>query len=116
MVYCAGQVGADVNGKPAVGLEAQVKLAFENVTECLKAAGASLRDIIKITFYIVGWNAEEDGLNFGRPLMEFLTDQLGVHRPPSTLLSVAALAKPEWKFEVDCVAAVKENIRSAVDL
>ena len=107
MVYCAGQVGADVNGKVAEGLEAQVKLAFDNVKECLKAAGASLRDVVKITFYIVGWDAARDGMELGKPLMEFLTDHLGVHRPPSTLLSVAGLAKPEWRFEVDCVAAVK---------
>jgi len=106
MVYCAGQVGADVNGVAAKGLEAQVRLAFKNVDECLKAAGASLRDVVKITFYIVGWT-EEKGLELGRPLMEFLTDELGVYRPPSTLLSVVSLAKPEWLFEVDCVAAVK---------
>ena len=107
MVYCAGQVGADVNGKAVEGLEAQVKMAFDNVKECLKSAGATLRDVVKITFYIVNWDAERDGMELGRLLMEFLTDQLGVHRPPSTLLSVAGLAKPEWRFEVDCVAAVK---------
>lgn len=107
MVHCAGQVGADVNGVAAKGLEAQVRLAFQNVEECLKAAGASLRDIVKITFYIVGWN-DANSLELGKPLMEFLTDQLGVYRPPSTLLSVVSLAKPEWLFEVDCVAAVEE--------
>jgi enamine deaminase RidA (YjgF/YER057c/UK114 family) len=43
MVYCAGQVKADVNGKAAEGLEAQVRLAFQNLKECLAAADASLR-------------------------------------------------------------------------
>ena len=77
MVCCAGQVGADVNGKAAEGLEAQVRLAFQNLKECLAAADASLRDLVKITFYIAGWN-QEMTLEFGKPLMEFLTDKLGV--------------------------------------
>jgi len=106
MVYCGGQVGADVNGKAAEGLEAQVRLAFQNLKEGLAAADASLRDLVKITFYIVGWN-QGMTLEFGMPLMEFLTDELGVYRPPSTLISVVSLAKPEWLFEVDGIAAVQ---------
>jgi hypothetical protein len=46
-------------------------------------------------------------LEFGKPLIEFLTDELGVYRPPSTLISVLSLAKPEWLFEVDGIAAVQ---------
>jgi enamine deaminase RidA (YjgF/YER057c/UK114 family) len=106
MVYCAGQVGADVNEKAAEGLEAQVRSAFRNLKECLAAADASLRGLVKVTFYIVGWN-QDMTLEFGKPLMEFLTDELGVYRPPSTLISVVSLAKPEWLFEVDGIAAVK---------
>jgi enamine deaminase RidA (YjgF/YER057c/UK114 family) len=108
MVYCAGQVGADVNGVAAEGFEAQVHLAFQNVNECLKAAGASLRDVVKITFYIKQLD-DEKAAGLGKPLMDFLTDQMGVYRPPSTLISVVSLFKPEWLFEVDCVAAVKEE-------
>jgi enamine deaminase RidA (YjgF/YER057c/UK114 family) len=106
MVYCAGQVGADVNGKAAEGLEAQVRLTFQNLKECLAATDASLRGLVKITFYVVGWN-QEMTLEFGKPLMEFLTDKLGVYRPPSTLISVVSLAKSEWLFEVDGIAAVR---------
>ncbi|RDW57249.1 hypothetical protein BP5796_12699 [Coleophoma crateriformis] len=107
LIYCAGQVGADVNAKAPETFEDQVRLAFQNLKICLEAAGATLRDVIKITFYIVGWSKDMT-LPFGRPLMEFLTDELGVYRPPSTLLSVVSLADPEWLFEVDAVAAVKE--------
>jgi enamine deaminase RidA (YjgF/YER057c/UK114 family) len=107
MVYCAGQVGADVNREPAIGLEAQARLAFSNVRSCLTAAGASVHDVVKLTYYVVGWGPEKAPL-FRKALMEFLTDETGaVHRPPSTLISVPGLADPRWLVEIDAVAAIK---------
>jgi enamine deaminase RidA (YjgF/YER057c/UK114 family) len=107
MVYCAGQVGADVNREPAIGLEAQARLAFSNVRSCLTAAGASVHDVVKLTYYVVGWGPEKAPL-FRKALMGFLTDEAGaVHRPPSTLISVPGLADPRWLVEIDAVAAIK---------
>lgn len=106
LVYCAGQVGADVNRNPADGLEAQARLAFTNVKHCLAAAGASVRDVVKLTYYVVGWTPEM-GPTFRKALLEFLTDDAGVHRSPSTLISVQGLADPRWLVEIDAVAAIK---------
>jgi enamine deaminase RidA (YjgF/YER057c/UK114 family) len=75
-----------VDGKAVEGLRAQVRLAFENVQECLTAAGASLQDVVKVTFYIVSWSQDKT-LDFGKPLMDFLTDEMRVYRPPSRLNS-----------------------------
>lgn len=106
MIYCSGQVGADVDKVPAEGLEAQSRLAFQNVKTCLAAAGASLRDIVKLTYFVVNWN-EDKVMAFGRPLYEFLTDDEGLYKSPSTLVSVNGLADPRWLVEIECVAAIK---------
>jgi enamine deaminase RidA (YjgF/YER057c/UK114 family) len=107
MVYCAGTVGADVNKVLADGFEAQLVLALQNVNHVLTAGGASIRDIVKLTFYVVGWDAGEMGFAFNKALTEFLTDDLGLYAPPRTLVGVACLAVPELLLEVDCVAATR---------
>lgn len=107
LVYCAGQVGADVDRNPADGLEAQARLAFNNIRSCLAAAGASVKDVVKLTYYVVNWGPEKAPM-FRKALMEFLTDEAGtVHRTPSTLISVQGLADSRWLVEVDTVAAIK---------
>lgn len=54
-IYVSGAVGTDENwntvGKGDVA--AQTQRAFENIEKVLKAAGCSLRDVIKMTMYLV---------------------------------------------------------------
>ena len=45
----------------AEGFDAQVALAFDNVTITLAAAGATGKDVVKLTYYIVGWESREGG-------------------------------------------------------
>src|SRR5262249_61387087 len=54
LVFCAGQVGADVDGKvlPPDDFDAQAKMVMENLTKALAAGGAKISDVTKITIYI----------------------------------------------------------------
>lgn len=104
-IYCAGTVGADVNRVLAKGFEAQLIQALQNIKDILSAAGSSIRDIVKLTFYIVDWNAGDMLVAFNKAMTEFLTDELGMYAPPRTLVGVACLAVPELVMEIDCVAA-----------
>jgi enamine deaminase RidA (YjgF/YER057c/UK114 family) len=54
MIYVAGTVGATSAGVVAEGFDAQVALAFDNVTITLAAAGATGKDVVKLTYYIIG--------------------------------------------------------------
>lgn len=96
----AGQVGADINGNVSADPEDQVRLAFNNLQKCLDAAGASVKDILKLTYYVVSY--DHTNRYHSGPLQEFLQG----HRPPITSLPVVALARPEYLFEVEAVAAV----------
>jgi monoamine oxidase len=100
LVYTAGQIGCDRDGKVAEGLEAQIKQALENLAICLNSAGASVKDLVKITFYIVNYDPQY------RPHSKLLMDFLKGHRPPSTLVPVPALARSELLFEIEAVAAI----------
>ena len=54
LVFCAGQVAADVDGKvlPPDDFDAQAKMVMENLTKALAAGGAKISDVTKITIYI----------------------------------------------------------------
>jgi monoamine oxidase len=100
LIYTAGQIGVDATGKAADGYEAQVKQALENLAVCLDAAGAGVKDLVKLTFYIVDYSPEVRA--HSRLLEEFLEG----HRPPSTLVPVPVLGRPGLLFEIEAVAAV----------
>jgi enamine deaminase RidA (YjgF/YER057c/UK114 family) len=52
-IWVSGQVGLDARMKPGDGLEAQARLAFENLKAVLEAAGATLADVVELmTFHI----------------------------------------------------------------
>src|SRR5262245_59166303 len=51
LVFCAGQVGADLDGKvlPPDDFDAQAKMVMANLTKALAAGGAKIADVTKIT-------------------------------------------------------------------
>jgi 2-iminobutanoate/2-iminopropanoate deaminase len=55
-------------------------------------------DVVSVTTYVVG--SEELG-----PVMAARDAFLGGHRAASTLVTVPALARPEWRLEIAIVAA-----------
>jgi 2-iminobutanoate/2-iminopropanoate deaminase len=48
-VYLSGALGIDANGKLADGMEAQARLAMDNLGAGLKAAGLGWGDVVKCT-------------------------------------------------------------------
>jgi enamine deaminase RidA (YjgF/YER057c/UK114 family) len=102
LVITAGQVSVDPEGK-IVGegdIEAQTKQVFENLKNNLAAAGASFRDVVKLTYYIL------DAAHIPS-VREVRSQYINTDAPPaSTLVVVAALARPEWLIEVEATAVV----------
>ena len=100
LVFTAGHWGMR-NGQFATSLKQQVQDSFLNLEEALRAAGATPQSIVKLTFYVVGWPWSETDA-----LVEPWLKSLVGHKPPSVLIPVAKLARPEAKFEVEAIAAV----------
>jgi enamine deaminase RidA (YjgF/YER057c/UK114 family) len=53
LLFVSGQVGSREDGSPEPDLEAQVRLAFDNLNAILKAAGCTFDDVIDVTVFIV---------------------------------------------------------------
>jgi enamine deaminase RidA (YjgF/YER057c/UK114 family) len=100
-IYVAGQVALDVIGNVVApgDVIGQARRAFANVKSAVEAAGATVEDIVKVTWYVVGYRPE---------LLPHLAaarrDVFGDHAPASTLVGVAALANPDYLVEVEAVA------------
>lgn len=109
LITLAGQVGKDAQtGEIPGDFVSQAKIAYRNVQACLEAAGASLRDIIHVRHYVVHktGNADLDALDifdrgWGPIWMELMDCEADGHRPPDTLLGVAALAEKALLYEVE---------------
>lgn len=103
-VYVSGQVSvnekAEVVGKG--DMRAQVERTFENLKVALAAAGATFKDVVKITYYVVDLKPEHVP-----HIREVRKKYLDATNPPaSTLVGVAALVVPDWMVEIEVVAVV----------
>jgi enamine deaminase RidA (YjgF/YER057c/UK114 family) len=115
LITLAGQTGRHpTTGIVTPDFASQAKQAYENVANCLKAAGATPRDIIYVRHYIVkdvgGEEAEGQEVverGWGPLWIEFMDHEGGGHRPPDTVLGVASLAKKDLWYEVEVWAMVQ---------
>lgn len=98
ILFISGQVGNRPDGSVPADPVEQLDLALGNIVANLEAAGLPIEAMTKLTTYVVG---ELDPV--GR--RSVLDKHLGAHVSCSTLVFVAALARPEFKVEVDAWAA-----------
>ena len=101
LVFCAGQVAADVDGKvlPPDDFDAQAKMVMDNLTKALAAGGATIADVTKITIYIC--NPHDVPKARG-----VLQTYFAGNPPGSTLCILRGLAHPNFLLEIEAIAAV----------
>jgi len=97
LLFVAGQVGMDVNGKVPRDAAAQAELALKNIEIILGAHGATLADVVKVTVYVTDMKYLDE-ITSAR-LKAFPKDG-----PASVIVQVAGLAFPELKVEIEAVA------------
>jgi enamine deaminase RidA (YjgF/YER057c/UK114 family) len=97
----AGQVGRTVDGTVPEDSVEQLAVAMDNVRRNLHAAGMVLDDLVKLTVYVVG-DVEIERFR------ETMASLLEGRRPCMTLLYVAGLANPAFRFELDAWAATSD--------
>ena len=101
VLVLSGQVGMREDGTVPDDLLEQMDIAFENIFRNLRAANMDVKDIIKLTYYLVG---EVDTAK----RRELVVSKLQKHKPCSTLLFVAGLASPVYKVEIEALASIAD--------
>jgi 2-iminobutanoate/2-iminopropanoate deaminase len=97
-LYTAGIVGTRPDGSDPEEIGEQADEAWRSIRAVLETAGFSITDIVAYTTYAVVGNDLQ-------VVMAARDRNLAGHRAVSTLIPVAALARPAWKVEISIVAA-----------
>jgi 2-iminobutanoate/2-iminopropanoate deaminase len=97
-LHTAGVVPISPDGSVPSGLAEQATQVWTNIAAMLSEAEMSAGDVISVTTYVV--LGEQLA-----PVMRARDEFLDGRRVASTLVTVPALARPEWRVEIAIVAA-----------
>jgi enamine deaminase RidA (YjgF/YER057c/UK114 family) len=98
VVFCSGQLGIEKDGTIPEGVEAQARLCFDAIAAILGEAGMTLGDLVRINAYVTG-------AQFLAGYMKVRDAFISNPPPASTLMIVQGFARPEFKVEIEAVAA-----------
>ncbi len=97
-LHTSGVVPVAPDGSTPEAIADQAALVWTNIAAMLRDADMGPSDVVSVTTYVV----------VGEELAAVMAARdaaLGGHRAASTLVTVPALARPEWRMEVAVVAA-----------
>jgi enamine deaminase RidA (YjgF/YER057c/UK114 family) len=104
LLFVAGQVGLDKDGKAPTDFDAQCALVFANIGAALASQGAGFANIVSFTSYLVH---SQDIPKFAQyRAREFPRLFSGGAYPPNTLLIIDRLVREDLLVEVAAVAAL----------
>ena len=98
LVVCSGQLGIGPDDSIPEDAGAQAELCFSNIVAVLAEAGLGLKDIVRINAYVT------DRAHM-KPYMAVRDRLVGDPPPASTLMIVSGFARPEFKVEIEVIAA-----------
>ncbi|RWP64959.1 RidA family protein [Mesorhizobium sp.] len=98
LVLCSGQVAITPDDQIPEDAGAQAELCFQSIAAILGDAGLGLSDIVRINAYVT------DRV-FLKPYMDVRDRLFTSPAPASTLMIVSGFARPEFKVEIEVIAA-----------
>jgi enamine deaminase RidA (YjgF/YER057c/UK114 family) len=108
LVYIAGQLGNDREGKISSEFRLQAVQTFENLKTALAAVGGQFQHVVKFNNYLV----DVKYLPVFRQVRDsYLADQ---NRPASTTIAISGLAREGALLEIEAVAVLPVTARKKV--
>lgn len=98
LVLCSGQLGIGADESVPEDVGAQTELCFANIVAILGEAGLGLKDIVRINAFVT------DRAHL-QAYMDVRNRLFADPAPASTLMIVSGFARPEFKVEVEAIAA-----------
>jgi enamine deaminase RidA (YjgF/YER057c/UK114 family) len=102
LLFVSGMVGARQDGTPEPDLEAQVRLAFDNLRGVLAAAGCTFDDVVDLTFFLL-----DPGASMALMLAGMRAAFPREPRPNVTAVGVTWLAG--FQFEIKVIARIPQR-------
>ena len=98
IVFCSGQLGIGADGVIPDDVESQARLCFRAIAAILSEASMSLADLVRLNAYV-------SSAQYLGGYMKVRDEFVSSPPPASTLMIVQGFARPEFKVEVEAVAA-----------
>ena len=102
-LFVSGQVGSLPDGSPEPDLEAQVRLAFDNLNAILLAADCTFQDVIDVTVFIV------DPASQLESIWKVFSDYWG-DAPYPTLTGIGVTWLYGFQFEIKVIAKLPDPV------
>jgi enamine deaminase RidA (YjgF/YER057c/UK114 family) len=97
-VYVSGQLGVRADDTVPDSVGEQAHLCFDNIAAILAEAGMTLDDVVQLRAFVTD-------RAFMKDYMAVRDARVGTPPPASTLVIVTGFTRPEFKVEVEAVAA-----------
>jgi len=94
----SGQLGISADDRIPESVEEQSALCFEAIGLCLAEAGMGFRDLVRINAYVTDRACMA-------PYMAVRDRYVALPAPASTLMIVSGFTRPEFKVEIEALAA-----------
>ncbi|TGS16935.1 RidA family protein [Mesorhizobium sp. M2E.F.Ca.ET.209.01.1.1] len=98
LVLCSGQLGIGADDHVPEDAGAQAELCFKNIAAILSEAGLTLNDTVRINAFVTD-------RAYLQAYMDVRNRLFSDPAPASTLMIVSGFARPEFKVEVEVLAA-----------
>ena len=106
LIVTSGVVPTRRDGSVPTNIAEQASVVWQNILAILGEGKMNAHDIISVTTYVV--NSQELA-NRLKIVMDARDFAMAGHRAASTLVTVPALARPEWLMEISVLAARQPN-------
>lgn len=103
LIFTSGQLGLDADGQVPEAVEAQAEICLGNIDAILRAAGAGREHVVRLNAFVTD-RAYMAGYMVARDA--WLADVTRL--PASTLVIVSGFTRPEFRVEIEAIAAVPE--------
>lgn len=100
-LYVGGQNGIDADDNLLEGADAQVAQAMRNLLAVLDAAGATQKDVAKLTIYLDPSISGQSGFGAAMPIW-------GQNPTAVTVIHVASFARPGVLVEIEAIASLPD--------
>lgn len=101
LLVASGQLGVAPDDSVPEEVGAQTELCFKAIGEILREAGMEYADIVRVNAFVTD-------RAYLRAYMEVRDRYVAMPPPASTLMIVSGFARPEFKVEVEVIAAKAE--------
>ncbi len=108
VVFCSGQLGIGRDGVVPESVEAQSRLCFRAILAILAEAGMTMADLVRVNAYV-------SSAEFLSGYMKVRDEFVSSPPPASTLMIVQGFARPEFKVEIEAIAARADRDVGDVD-